>query len=483
LHIQGVLFIHSFTKAADSTFLSMTTGGMDKESLIREIIGELKRGRNVVFVAHTGWGKTRMAFEVAAILAREGHKMAMFFPTATLAMKKWRELVSIIQGTVLQPSAILTVGAQQYCIYRWQYPQKHCRRCVLYRPQRIEAPSILTYSELENIVPEDACGYWIQEELFPQYNIVLGHYGRAIKISPHVDYIIWDEAQELFIPSLRSVALSEIAEVLNVDTSELTDVNAIKEYAEAKLIDAEPIKEDVIYSLLQMLRLTCWIEDGALHCLELRQFPSNIPSLMLTATPPPGWPPEGWGRKIEIRPQMKPKALIEKEIDFFYKDGYQGLGLYLYMLIKWAKQKGAKCIIIFAISSARRVIEWNLPFQVSYEPPESAEQIPPSGVVVADAWGKMRVGVDIAWCDFAVVLWPSLHVVARRRMKAEGRNPDVAELLLSVQLSGRIMRPRPGERPEDVPRRRLVALVGRRFWQHREYLSQHFEIEEMPAEL
>jgi len=461
---------------------------MDKNALVRELVreikGELKKGSNVAFIAPTGWGKTRMAFEVAVALAME-HKVAIFFPTRTLGMKKWHELVSIIRGADQQPSAILTAGAQQYCVYRWQYPQRHCRRCVLYRPhspQRIDAP-LLTYSELENVVPEDVCGYWVQEELFPQYDIVLGHYGRAVKMSQHVDYVIWDEAQELFIPSLRSMALSEIAEALNVNVAELTDVNAIKEYAEEKLIDAEPVKDDIIYSLLQMLRLTCWIEDGALHCLELHQLPSNKPSLMLTATPPPGWPPEGWGRKIEIKPETKPKALIEKDIDFFYKDGYQGLGLYLYMLIRWAKQKGAKCIIIFAISSARRVIEWGLPFQVSYEPPESAEQIPPSGVVVADAWGKMRVGVDIPWCDLAVALWPSLHVAARRRMRAEGRNPDVAELLLSVQLSGRIMRPRPGERPEDVPRRRLVALIGARFWQHREYLSQHFEIEEMPAEL
>jgi hypothetical protein len=456
----------------------------NRKALVNEIVSTLKRGVNVALIAPTGWGKTRAAFEVATELAREGHSVGMMFPTLTVAVKKWQELVSVIQSASPPPSAILTAGAQQFCPYRWQYPQRHCRRCALRRSQRIDAPPMLTYSELDKMVSEDVCAYWVQEELFPRYSIIIGHYGRAPKIAPYVNYIVWDEAQELFIPSLRSIPLSEIAEALNVDISELIDVNAIKEHAEARLVDAEPAREDIIYSILQMLRSTCWIEDGALHCLEPRQMPSGVPSLMLTATPPPGWPPEGWGRKIEIKPKVKPRAFIEPEARFYYKDNYKGIGLQLYLVIQWLKKKfGARCIIVFAISSVRRVLEYTLPIEVSYEPPEEEWQIPPSGVVVVDAWGRMRVGVDIQWCDGAVLSWPSLNIAARRRLRAEGKNPDIAELLLSVQLPGRIMRPRPGETYEDALERKVVALIDGRFWEYASYLSEFFTIEELPADI
>jgi hypothetical protein len=455
---------------------------MDKKALIFEIIHELKRGSNVALIAPTGWGKTYRAFQASIELAKEGYKVGIFFPTLTLGVSKWRELVELLKTTSV--SAILTAGAQQYCTYRWQYPQRHCRRCVLYRRQRINAPSVVAYYELEEIAPDDSCAYWIQEEMFPEYNIILGHYGRSSKVIPYIHVAIWDEAQELFLPNLRSVSLSEIVEMLNVDVSELTDVNAIREYAEERLIEADPVREDAIYSLLQMLRSTCWIEDNALHCLELRQMPSGVPSLMLTATPPPGWPPEGWGTKVVIEPKVKPQAFVEPEAKFFYKDGYSGIALQIYYVIQWLRKKfGARCIVIFATSSVQRVLEYSLPIEFTREPPEEEEQIPPSGVVVLDAWGRYRVGVDLRWCDAAVLPWPSLHVAARRRMRAEGRNPDIAELLLSVQHAGRIMRPRPGETYELALERRKVALIDGRFRNYVDYLSQFFEVEELPADI
>jgi hypothetical protein len=212
--------------------------------------------------------------------------------------------------------------------------------------------------------------------------------------------------------------------------------------------------------------------------------PSGVPSLMPTATPPPGWPPEGWGRKIEIKPSVKPKAFVEPEAKFFYKNSYEGIGLQLYYVIQWLKKKfGARCIVVFAISSVQRILEYTLPIEFTRKPPEGEEQIPPSGVVVLDAWGRYRVGVDLRWCDAATLTWPSLHVTARRRVIAEGRNPDIAELLLSIQHAGRIMRPRPDETYEEVLQKRVVAMIDGRFWEYVNFLSQFFEIRELPADI
>jgi hypothetical protein len=456
-----------------------------RKALVNEIVNELKKGINVAMIAPTGWGKTHLAFKVAIELGKEGYRVGVKFPTLTVAVKKWQELVSLLQNADPRPSAILTAGAQQFCIYKWQYPQRYCNRCPLRRQQQISVPQKVAYYELDKLVPDDACAYWVQEELFPNFNIIIGHYGRAVKTAPHVHFMIWDEAQEAFIPNIKSMPLYEIAEVLRADVSELTDVNTIKEYAEARLVDADPVREDVLFSLLQMMKkTTCWIEDQVLNCLDMRSMPSGIPTLALTATPPPGWPPEGWGRKIEIKPPAKPRAFVEPEARFYYKDGYRGIALQLYLIIQWLKKKfGVKCVIIFAISSVRHVLEYSLPFEISHEPPEKEQQIPPSGVVVVDAWGRMRVGVDIRYCDAAVLPWPSLNIAARRRLRAEGKNPDMAELLLSVQLAGRIMRPRLGESYEDVLNKRIVVLADARFWSHVDYLAQFFTIEELPADL
>jgi len=445
--------------------------------LIDEIINELKKGINVALIAPTGWGKTRLAFQVIAELAKMGYKIAYAVPTLTLAVHKWEELVSFSP-----PSAILTAGAAQYCVYRWNYPQRHCNRCSMGKSTDVDVPKIVTYFELNKLVPDHVCAYWVQEAIMHRYSVIVGHYGRLGKILRYVHFLVADEVQERYLPFIESKPLSEIAELLSIDADQLTDVSVIKELAEERLT-ADPLKEDELYTLLQLLKKTCWIEDGVLYCMELYDLTHNIPEFAITATPPPGWPPEGWGRKIVIEPRTKPKAYIEPSADFYYKDGYSGIGLHLYMIIKWLKQKfGTKCVIIFATSSVRNILRWNLP-QASYEPPKDETQIPPSGVVIVDAWGRMRVGVDIRYCDAAVLPWPALHVVARRRLKAEGKNPDTAELILSVQHAGRIMRPRPGETYEDAIRRKIVVFAAARFWRHKDYLTQHFDIEELPAEL
>ena len=94
----------------------------------------------------------------------------------------------------------------------------------------------------------------------------------------------------------------------------------------------------------------------------------------------------------------------------------------------------------------------------------------------------MRVGVTLHH-DAAIVFWPSLHISARRRLRAENRDPDVIEITQAIQLAGRILRPRgPEERYEDVLRRRIIVFADARFWQHKEYLSRFFDVQELPLQ-
>jgi len=83
--------------------------------------------------------------------------------------------------------------------------------------------------------------------------------------------------------------------------------------------------------------------------------------------------------------------------------------------------------------------------------------------------------------DAAVVFWPSLHISARRRLRAENKDPDVVEITQAVQLAGRILRPRgPEERYEDVLRKKVVVFADARYWRHKDYLSRFFEVQELP---
>jgi hypothetical protein len=88
----------------------------------------------------------------------------------------------------------------------------------------------------------------------------------------------------------------------------------------------------------------------------------------------------------------------------------------------------------------------------------------------------MRVGVEV-YRKAVIVYWPSLHISARRRLRAEGRDPDLAELLQGVQLAGRILRPFQGERYEDAIRNRVVVFADARFYKYVEYLERYFDIQ------
>ncbi len=69
-------------------------------------------------------------------------------------------------------------------------------------------------------------------------------------------------------------------------------------------------------------------------------------------------------------------------------------------------------------------------------------------------------------------------------MRAEGRDPNKAELLQGVQLAGRILRPfDPGESYENALRDRYVVLADGRFYDNIEYLEKYFEISELPQTL
>jgi hypothetical protein len=196
--------------------------------------------------------------------------------------------------------------------------------------------------------------------------------------------------------------------------------------------------------------------------MSLRQWPQGVPQLALTATPPPGFPPEGWGERIEVEPQIKPRAFIEPEIMHLYREQYKDAQLWLHLVVRRLRENyGVDSVAVFAISSLKKVLETNLP----------------PGVDLYDAWGKMRVGVDLPHYSVAVVFWPSLHIAARRRLRAENRDPDVAELLTAVQLAGRILRPAEGESYENTLRRKIVVFADRRFTRYWNYLEKFFQVE------
>jgi hypothetical protein len=447
----------------------------NKELLIKELIDALKE-TNVMLQAPTGWGKTSTMLRMLTLLAKEGWKVALIAPTLFLLMGKWNELRQMLQSMPNPPRAILTAGAGQYCVYQWSIPQRFCTRCRLYRHRVVEFGGFVTYEDVEKQTPEDACGYWAQEAVLHKYDIILGHYGRLQKILPLVHFLFIDEAHEFFTPRISSFNLSDIAQLLGVGAEELTNVAVIRELVEEKLYNEglDPRIEDKLWSLSSSLKKTCWIEADELHCMDLYELPRGVRIFAATATPPPGWPPEGWGKKIIVEPKVKPKAYIETSNSFYYRGRYDGLGLQLYLIIRWLRRNfGAKRIIIFSTASARRVIAASI--EVAADPLNP----PPEGVVLADAWGRMRVGIDLPQYDAAILTGISLPPTARRRLRAEGRDPDAVESVQLVQLAGRIMRPS----YEDVVKRKLIVIADARYMKMLNYLQQFFDVRELPTNL
>jgi hypothetical protein len=346
---------------------------MEKSLLIEEIRKKL-RDHNVLLVAFTGWGKTHLMMRLAIELAsQERVKVALIAPTLTLLIKKWKELQQMLSSMQSPPRAILTAGAGQYCVFGYQVPQRFCRQCKLYR----STPPILqledravTFEEIDAITPEDVCGYWMQEASLSRYDIVAGHYGRLPKIVNSIRYLLIDEAHEFYLPHITSYPLDELAAELLVSVEELDSVATIKELIEDRLsrgLDTQA--EDRLYSLSLALRKTCWIEAQELHCMDLYDMPRGVRTFAATATPPPGWPPEGWGEKIEIEPVVKPRAFIEPEAAFYYRDRYEGAGLQLHFIVQWLRENfGARSIAVFATSSLQHVLTYSLPPGVELHP-------------------------------------------------------------------------------------------------------------------
>jgi hypothetical protein len=452
---------------------------MERDLLVEEIKRKLK-DRNVLLVAPTGWGKTHLMMRLAVELAREG-RVALLAPTLTLLIKKWKELQQMLSSMQSPPRAILTAGAGQYCVFGYQVPQRFCSRCSLHRrpPSALHLEgAAVTFEDIDRIIPEDVCGYWIQEAMMSSYDydIIAGHYGRLQKIAKLAHYILIDEAHEFYLPHISSYPLDEIAELLGVPAEELDNISIIRELVAEKLsrLDLDAQAEDRLYSLSSALRKTCWIEEQELHCMDLYTnlytMPRGVRIFAATATPPPGWPPEGWGEKIEIEPTLKPRAFVEPEARFYFRDRYEGAALQMYYIVKWLRENfGVRSIAVFAISSLQHVLAYSLPPGVELYPCWGLD----------DAWGKMRVGVDLTH-DATVVFWPSLHISARRRLRAENRDPDIVELIEAIQVAGRILRPRgPEERYEDVLRKKIIVFADARYWRFREYLQRFFDVQEL----
>jgi hypothetical protein len=327
--------------------------------LAEEIANRLKRS-NVLLEAPMGWGKTYTLMKFAVLLAKEGWRVGVVAPTLTLLAKKWPQLLEMLQRELNPPRAMLSAGAGQYCVYKWENPQRHCHRCRLRRSFAINTP-VVTYEEIEKMVPEDVCGYWAQETSLNNYDIVLGHYGRLPKMK-HINVLLVDEAHEFYLPHIVTYDLYEIATLLGVDVEEL-NLDTIKELVEERLLYVnDPLIEDKLWSLRNALRKTCWIENETLNCLDIYDLPRGIRMFATTATPPPNWPPKDWGERIVIRPKIKPKAYVETDAKFYYKDGYYGASLMLHLVVNWLRREfNIDEIAVFATSSLRQVLQYSLP--------------------------------------------------------------------------------------------------------------------------
>jgi hypothetical protein len=331
--------------------------------LVKELAERLKRNNSVLLVAPTGWGKTTLMFRLAVQLAKEGWRVGILAPTLTLLVKKWPQFLELLKNEPNPPRIILTAGAGQYCVYQWNIPQRFCPRCRLYRNIDVQFGDFVTYEDIERLTPDDICGYWAQEAVLSRYNILLSHYGRLSKIIHLVHFLFIDEAHEFYLPHITSFPLAEIAQLLGVRAEELSSVAVVRELIEERLYNEnDPQIEDRLWSLYNAVKKTCWIEDYELHCMDLYELPQRVRIFAATATPPPGWPPEGWGEKIEIKPPVKPKAFVEPEAKFYYKDRYEGAALMLHMIVNWLRREyNIEDIAVFATSSLRQVLQYSLP--------------------------------------------------------------------------------------------------------------------------
>jgi hypothetical protein len=227
----------------------------------------------------------------------------------------------------------------------------------------------VTFEDIDRTIPEDVCGYWAQEASLTQYDIVAGHYGRLGKLMSMINYAFIDEAHEYYLPHITTYPLDELAELLGVSAEELNSIAVIKELIAEKLSRLlDPKAEDRLYSLSLSLRGTCWIETQELHCMDLYDMPRGVRIFAATATPPPGWPPEGWGERIEIEPKIRPRAFVEPEAVFYFRDRYDGAPLQLHLVTRWLENFGAQSIAVFAVSSLRHILAYSLPPGVELYP-------------------------------------------------------------------------------------------------------------------
>ena len=261
-----------------------------------ERIIELLNKANTILVAPMGWGKaaadtcqTTLGAKIAERLAKEGVRVGYITPTLTLIDKKWEQLWSR-----LNTSVIATAGASVLCArgHRY-YPQRYCHHCNLRRwAEGIDPPAKLHYSWLKVNLSEDICPYWVQEGLLLRYPIVLGHYGRLRKRKIRsIDVLIIDEIHEFVVPEVRQFDLSQIRERYDIDTS---SVETLKESVEVLLLAHDNEDLWLLYDILRSE--VVWMEDNTIYGASLRSMPRDVRILGVTATPPPGWPPQG-GRR------------------------------------------------------------------------------------------------------------------------------------------------------------------------------------------
>ncbi|MEM0183504.1 MAG: hypothetical protein QXU93_07970 [Thermoproteus sp.] len=437
---------------------------MEREEVRKAILDALARGANVLLVAPTGWGKTTLAAEIARELASKGRGVVYTTPTLTLAQQKVWSLLRDANSVILTGGA--TAPGMCPRGHRW-YPQKFCRKCELKKNYNFEVPLRISFEELVSLLPDDVCPYWVQRGIEQRFIIRIGHFGRIKNLYKPGDLVIIDEFHEVFQPIITEIDLADFG----LETIE--DVAVLKERVEemiAKTSNEEEF-ERLAYLYDALLKPAVWLEEGKLYAAEVRELDLNPqPQLFaITATPPPEFlrsPPAGW-EIFRITAEKKPIAYLYDECFFYDRyTSYKGdewlaratRPLYDFVIKKIEKGEIQE-IAIFAISSLR--------FYLSYTP--LSDLIQRGFAKLYDAWGKNRVGVDLDE-DGSLTFWPSFNVALRRAMRARGMDPARAELINAVQLAGRVRRPD-----------RLTIFADCRFKKYKDYLSEFYELEELPS--
>ena len=389
----------------------------------------MRRGSSVLLVAPMGWGKTRVALAVVEALRRR----AVVLTSRLGIVAKFAEEA---RSAGFSMRLIATAGAGELCALGLQRPWMWCRRCELRRDVRVELPSVATWVDVASAAPEDACPYHAQRVAEQGFDVVVAHYGRWPSLQRLAELVVVDEAHNLYMPVLTSMPLEKWREVAvslfgrDVQPSEARELLASIE-------PKTPEEARLMAEVLSIARARAIVvEEGEVVAADV--YPRPRFALAMTATPPSGLKAD---EVVEVEAPAKARAYLF-DVDTSLE----------------ALRSSEAPLIVRAFARTGAVVF------------ATRRQLEALGVEGFEAWGRAAEGVDVN-ADAAVVVYPRLHPVIRRLLRAHGVDPDEAECIRGVQLAGRILR------PLERVSQKTVAFVGRGFKRCLKLIERWFELQ------